>query len=416
MTLPRVAATARTRSASLPFAALGVVFGTWAARIPAVQLQAGLDDGALGLALLGSAVGLVASAVTAGAVIRRIGAHRATLIGTAALGAVIVTPGLATGLPSLAAALLLMGAASGLMDVAMNAWAANVETAEIAVEARLGRSGGEILGACHGLFSLGGMAGAGIGAAAAALGVLPAVHFAAIGLGVAGVVVAQGVRHLDAHVPSPAGDSGPLVSLPSGPIAGLAALAFCALVVEGAVADWSAVFLADVLDAGPARAALGFAAFSATMAVARFASDPLTAWLGGPGVGDRRLVRGGAAVGALGLAVAVAAGSTAVAVVGFGLLGLGMAGVVPALFRAAARAPGMGPGVGIAAVTGTGYVGFLAGPPLIGLLADEVGLRAALVIPVALVALVALGSTAAFRRAQRTDEAPVSESAPRPVA
>ena len=412
MTLPRVVATARTRSASLPFAALGIVFGTWAARIPAVQLQAGLDEGALGLALLGSAVGLVASALTAGAVVRRIGAHRATLVGTAALGAVLVLPGLGVGLPSLAAALLLMGAASGLMDVAMNAWAADIEIAEVAAEAQRGRSGGEILGACHGLFSLGGMAGAGIGAGAAALGVSPAVHFAAVGVGAAGLVVAQGTRHVGARVPVATEDGGPLVSLPTGPIAGLAGLAFCALVVEGAVADWSAVFLADVLGAGPARAALGFAAFSAAMAGARFASDPLTVRLGGPGVGDRRLVRGGAALGALGLAVAVAASGTAVSVVGFGILGLGIAGVVPALFRAAARAPGMGPGAGIAAVTGTGYVGFLAGPPVIGLLADAVGLRAALAVPVGLVALVALGSASAFRRAQASP----TGSAPRPVA
>ena len=399
--LPRVLSTARRRSAGLPFAATGLVFGTWASRIPEIQARTGLSDGALGAALLGSAVGLIVAALTAGAVIGRWGAHRATLAGAAALGVALVGPGLAVDVWSLAGALLVVGASMGLTDVAMNTWAADIEAS----------GGDEILGACHGLFSLGGMAGAGVGAAAAAAGVIPAVHFAAVGLAGAAAVVAQGLPLLGAapreatrEAPrelTPRGaEAEPLIALPRGPVAGLAALAFCGLIVEGAIADWSGVFMAGALGAAPARAALGFAGFSAAMAAARFGSDRLTARLGGPSVGDRRLVRAGAALGALGLALAAAAPVAAVAVAGFTLAGLGLAGVVPALFRAASRAPGLAPGVGIAAVTGTGYLGFLVGPPAIGFAAEAAGMRWALGLPALLAALVAVGAVAAFRLAQ----------------
>lgn len=157
------------------------------------------------------------------------------------------------------------------------------------------------------------------------------------------------------------------------------------------MADWSAVFLREALGAPESTAALGLGAFSACMAAARFGADAATAR-----VGDRRLVTVGAALGAGGLALCVAAPGVAVAVVGFGVVGLGFAAVVPSLFRAAARAPG----VGIAAVTSSGYFGFLAGPPLLGFVAEATGLRAAFGVLVGLALVVALGASAAFRRAR----------------
>ena len=394
--LPRFLATPRLRSAALPFAGNGVLYGTWAARIPEIQARAGLGEGALGLALLGLAAGLVVSASAAGPLVARLGAHRVTLGALAAFAAVVVGPGLATGFASLAAALVLVGLTSGLLDVAMNAWAAEVEAAERAT----------ILGACHGMFSLGGMVGAGLGALAAAGGAPLAVHFGASGALFAGGALAQGWRIRRPAVVAARGD-GPAVALPVGPVAGLAALAFAGLIVEGAMADWSAVFLREGLGARPGVAALGFAAFSACMAAARFGADAATRRFG-----DRRVVRAGALAAAAGLAACVAAPGVAVAVVGFAVVGLGLASVIPALFRAASQAPGLAPGVGIAAVTMTGYLGFLVGPPAIGLVAEAAGLRAAFAGLVGLALAVALGAGAAFRAARP----PAGPPAPPPAA
>ena len=158
------------------------------------------------------------------------------------------------------------------------------------------------------------------------------------------------------------------------------------------MADWGAVYLREVLAASPAVAALGFAAFSACMAGARFGADALTERLG-----DARLVRLGAALAAVGLAVCVIAPTVWVAVAGFGLVGLGFAAVVPALFRAASKAP-LPPGVGIAAVASAGYLGFLAGPPVIGFIAEAAGLRVSFGVLAVLAVIVALGAGAAFRR------------------
>ena len=380
----RFLATPRLRSAALPFAANGVLYGTWAARIPEIQARSGLSEGTLGVALVGAAVGLVLSASAAGPLVARLGAHRVTLGALALFGVVVVGPGLAVGLWSLVAALALVGLASGLLDVAMNAWAADVEAADRVT----------IFGACHGMFSLGMMAGAGIAALAARLGVPLAVHFGAAAAVFIGTALVQGARVAEPVASAPEAGA-PVVALPVGPVAGLAVLAFCGLIVEGAIADWSAVFLREVLAAPEAVAALGVAAFSGCMAAARFGSDALTDRLG-----DRRLVSAGAAVAAVGLALVVGAPAVAVAVGGFAFVGLGMAAVVPALFRAASKAPGLRPGVGIAAVTSTGYLGFLAGPPVLGFVAEATGLRVSFALLLALAAVVALGAASAFRRAR----------------
>ena len=372
------------RSAAVPFAANGVLYGTWAARIPKIQARCGLSEGELGLALLGAAVGLVVAASMAGQLVARHGALAVTRAALAAFAVAVVGPGLAVGLWSLAGVLVGLGLTSGLLDVSMNAWATDVE-------ADVERP---ILGACHGMFSLGGMVGAGLGALAAAGAVPLAAHLAASGAVFAGGAWLQS-RHVQGAAPVVEADSGPTVALPVGPVAGLAVLAFCGLIVEGAVADWGAVFLREALGASPATAALGFGVFSACMAGARFGADALTSR-----VGARRLLTAGTALGAAGLAVCAVAPSVAVALAGFAAVGLGLAASVPVLFRAASRAPGLGPGVGIAAVTSAGYLGFLFGPPALGFVAETEGMRATFGVLVLLAAVISVGAGPALRRAR----------------
>lgn len=383
--LPAVFQTPRLRSAAAPFAANGVLYGTWAARLPEVQTRTGLSEGDLGLALLGAAAGLVVSASATGPLVERFGAHQVTRIALALFAVLVVAPGLATGFASLTVALVLVGLSSGLLDVSMNAWAAEVEAT----------SGRIILGACHGLFSFGMMIGAGLGALAEHNDVSLALHFGASGVVFAGAAILQSLGIPNSHEARDLDSASPLFAFPSGPVAGLAVLALFGLIVEGAMADWSAIFLRDVLAASEAMAALSVAVFAGCMAVARFGADALTAR-----IGDTRLVRAGALLGLVGLVTCIVAPVATVAVAGFGLVGLGFAAVIPALFRAASKAPGQASGSGIAAVASLGYLGLLGGPPVIGFLADIFGLRVSFGVLVGLAGLVALGAGTAFRRAR----------------
>ena len=184
-----------------------------------------------------------------------------------------------------------------------------------------------------------------------------------------------------ALLPSPPvqGDLKPKFVFPSRALLGLGMLTFAALLIEGAMADWSAVFLRRErgLDAG--GAALGYAAFSLTMAAARFAGDAIA-----HRVGPLKLVRVSALLAFIGLVLALFVPQSGVSIAGFGLVGFGMANLIPLLFSAAARARPGEPGAGIAAVATTGYLGFIAGPPLIGVIADWTGVTAALGLLVAL--------------------------------
>ena len=165
----------------------------------------------------------------------------------------------------------------------------------------------------------------------------------------------------------------------------LGILALLGLLAEGAMADWGAVYLHDTLGSSPSVAALGFAAFSLAMAAGRFSGDVMVGRLG-----PRRVLRGSSAVAAVGLGAALLVGQPAVGVVGCALVGLGIANVIPVLFSAAARVPGVPPGQALAAVATTGYLGFLAGPPLIGVVAEAAGLVAGLGLVSGACAFVAL--------------------------
>jgi predicted MFS family arabinose efflux permease len=190
--------------------------------------------------------------------------------------------------------------------------------------------------------------------------------------GILGVVVLVAVGYLLPSEPS-AGGGEPAFARPNRTLAWLGIMAFCVLVGEGAMADWSAVYLSGTLETGPGMAAAGFAAFSLMMAVGRLTGDRLNVLLG-----PVLLVRIGGVLAALGLGVALFAGAPAPALVGFAAVGAGFSIVFPIVLSTAAKAPGMAPGAAIAAMATTGYFGFLLGPPLIGFVAELVTLRGAL--------------------------------------
>ena len=348
----------------------GAVFGSWAPHIPLVQERLGLGPAILGTALLAAAVGALLAMLSAGALIARFGSAPVTRISGLLFCASLPLVALAPSLLALVAALACLGAANGLMDVAMNAHG-------VAIETRLQQP---IMSSLHGMFSLGGLLGAGAGALL--LGWLPpAIHvLAAMAVLLATAFIAM--RHL---LPGrvDVGDAGPHFVLPTRAALGLGALAFLVLMSEGAVLDWSAAWLRGDLGAPPSVAATAFAAFSAAMAVGRFGGD----WLRGR-VGDTILIRVSASTAAAGLALALLIATPLAAVVGFACAGLGLSNTVPVLFGAAGRLPGQQPGAAIAATASVGYVGFLVGPPLIGIVAQVTSLGAALWLIVAACGLV----------------------------
>jgi predicted MFS family arabinose efflux permease len=360
----------------------GTVFGSWAPHIPLVQERLGLSPGVLGAALLAIAVGALVAMLSSGAVIARFGSAPVTAASTLAMCLALRLPVLAPDLVLLVAALLFLGAANGLMDVAMNAHG-------VAVETRLMRP---IMSSLHGMFSLGGL----IGAAGGAL-LLDRVPPAAHALGTAAVLLAVALVTLRGLLPGrvDVGDAGPHFVLPSRAALGLGALCFLVMMSEGAALDWSAAYLRHELGTGTGLAATGFAAFSAMMAAGRFSGD----WLRGH-IGAVALVRGSACLAAVGLGAALLLGSPLAAVAGFACAGLGLSNLVPVFFGTAGRLPGEEPGRAIAATATVGYLGFLAGPPLIGFAAEASSLGVALGIVVLACALVAL-SAAAVRVADR---------------
>jgi MFS family permease len=351
----------------------GAALASWVPHIPAIKSRHMMSDGQLGLVLLSMAAGAVVALPVAGWLVGRLGSRVMTAAAGLALSLALPLPVASPSVALLSLSLALLGACNGLLDVSMNAQAAEVEQ-------RVGRP---IMSSFHALFSLGGVAGALLAGGAMAVGIGDVAHVrvsALVALSAA-VVALPGLAR-----PRAAGDhAGPAVARPSGTLLILGILALLGLMAEGAMADWSAVYLHDTLGSSPSVAAVGFAAFSLAMAAGRFTGDVLVGRLG-----PRRVLRGSSAVAAVGLGAALLVGQPAVGVVGCALVGLGIANIIPVLFSAAARVPGVPPGQALAAVATTGYLGFLAGPPLIGVVAEAAGLAVGLGLVSGACAFVAL--------------------------
>jgi MFS family permease len=378
---PRVAIT-------FVFALNGVVYGSWASRIPAIQNRLDLSAGALGIALAGVAAGALVAMPLSGSWSTRAGSRRVTRAFLVSVCAMVAVVALAPSLGVLVVATFAYGAANGGLDVAMNTQGTSIEK----------RAGRLILSSLHAGFSAGGLLGALIGAGAAAADLDVRVHLALIGA----VALAIGLPVTRSLLPADAdaAPGGPSFARPSRALWGLGILAFCCLLAEGAAADWSAVYVEDALDAPAGQAALAFAAFSATMTLGRLAGDRLAATFG-----SVRLLRICGLVAGIGVGGALLLAVPGAAIVGFGLLGAGLSVVVPIVFRSAAAVPGAAAGPSLAAVSTLGYLGFLAGPPLVGGLAELTSLPAAL----SLVVLCAC-ATAALAGTTRGSEGEVATS------
>jgi predicted MFS family arabinose efflux permease len=371
---------------ALVFFLNGFVYASWVPRLAEIRAALELSEGQLGIALLMLAIGaLVAMPATGGLIVLH-GSRILTATTVALLGLAVPPIAFAGGFAWLCLAFAVYGAATGALDVSMNAQG-------IAVERAYRRP---IMSSLHGMFSIGAMSGAGATGLVASLGVGIVAQLVAIGALtlVAGPLLARLMLPAQAD----AGGRGEGFVLPDRRLLALGAIAFCGLLGEGAMGDWSAVYLDQSLGADIGLAAMAFAVFSLTMALGRFSGDRIVARLGGGAV-----VSGGGALAALGLGATLLIGRPEVAIVGFGLIGAGLSCIFPVALSAATRTPGMPAGTAIAGVCTIGYLGFLIGPPAIGGLADLVGLPAALGgVVLLLVLIVLLGNRASERRESAT--------------
>jgi MFS family permease len=348
-------------SVSLIFFANGFVVASWLPHIPAVKERLALGDFLLGTAFFSMAVGSVLVLPFAGWSAGRFGSNATTRAAALTLCVLLPAALWAPNLATLVLALLAFGAANGMLDVSMNAQA-------VLVEDRYRRP---ILSSLHGLYSTGGLAGASLAALAASIGISASAQ--ALGLAIVLGPLLVAISRFLLRQEARRADPSPVLARPSRALMGLGALAFLALMAEGAVGDWAAVFLREYGSTGMDGAAIGFAGFSLAMAAGRFGGDWVRGRWGAP-----ILLRAGGLIAVVGMAIALTAPGLVLSVLGFTLFGLGLANMIPILFGAAGRARGMAPGLGIAAVATTGYAGLLAGPPLIGITAEFAGLRFAL--------------------------------------
>jgi predicted MFS family arabinose efflux permease len=354
-------------------------FGTaaWAPLVPYAKNRAGLDDGLLGLLLLCLGTGSIVAMPIAGAIASRFGCRLVIIVASAIAYASLPVLATAASPLSLAVTLLIFGAGIGTIDVAINIQAVLVEKA----------SGRTMMSGFHGFFSVGGIAGAGGAAALLWFGASPLAVTLCVGFAALGLLLGFG-RYLLPY--GSQGDVSPVFALPRGEVLLIGSLCFIVFLAEGAMLDWSAVFLTDARGADASLAGFGYAVFAVAMTLGRLNGDRIVQALGG-----RAILLFGSLCAAAGLFLAAVAPSLAAVLIGFGMVGLGASNIVPVLYSAIGRQKSMPQDLAIAAITTIGYSGVLSGPAIIGVLAQLASLPFAFLCVAAMLLIVALCSRSA---------------------
>ncbi|WP_424809576.1 MFS transporter [Rhodococcus sp. 27YEA15] len=361
----------------------------WVVHIPSIEHRVGISHSTLGSLLLFLAVGAIAGMQLSGPLADRYGSRRMVVLAGSGLAAATLGPGFAVTTWQLGAALAVFGFANGALDVSMNSQAVEAEQLY----------GRPIMSAFHGMFSVGGVLGSLIGFGTLAASLPPYVTLAcssAVGF----VAVAAFSRPLLPHraIDPPVGGESSSHGRFSSRVLALGALAFMLMLAEGVANDWSALQVKEQLGASNAVAALSFGAFSATMTVGRFTADRISAR-----VGPVAVVRVGALISAVGMLTVVTSGLLPLTLAGWALFGAGLSGCIPQIFTTAGNLGSGSAGTNMSRVVGMGYVGFLAGPAVIGWITTVVSLTTAMLVPLMCV-LVAAGFAGVVRRGGPTTD------------
>ena len=333
-------------------------FSSWASRIPAIQIKLGLSNAALGGVLLGLPTGLLISLPIAGWLVAKYGS-RFVVIGSSLLYAcTLPLLGIAQNTGELLSCLFVFGMGGNMLNISMN-------TQAVGTENLYQRT---IMASYHGLWSLAGFTGAAIGTLFVSLDILPWIHFALIGFTAIVILITASPFLLKEDLNR--NEQQPVFAKPDRTIISLGLIAFCSMICEGAMFDWSGVYFQKVVQPRNGLVTAGYTAFMCTMATGRFLGDWVTMK-----VGKQKTLLGSGILTAAGLLIAVIYPYFQTAVFGFLLVGLGVSSVVPLIYSSAGKSRLLSPGVAIAAVSTIGYLGFLFGPPFIGFIAQLSTLR-----------------------------------------
>jgi len=378
----------------LVFFICGIGHGTWAPRLAELKEQVGASDGELGLALLMIGFGALIAMPLTGFLVGRLGSRRVSIAMALAQGLVFPLQAFAWNWIVLGGAMMLYGLAISSLDVAMNVQATEIER----------RHGRPIMSSFHGVYSVGDMVGALLTGVAASFLLGLSSHFLLAALvmllvGVGGCWVMIRDQKVEAG-------TGPSFALPRGILIAIGLIAFAGLVAEGSVGDWSAIYLVEYQNADTKTAAIALTVFALAMAIMRFAGDRLVHRFG-----PFFMLQASGLLAVIGLTIALMAPSSTIAILGYGISGLGVAVLFPVSLSIAPRFSGLSPGASVAAVATVGYGGFLVGPPVIGLVADQIGLPLALCIVLALAAMIMPLAWVASRQTMSDDARAGSNSA-----
>jgi len=351
----------------------GLCFSSWGSRIPSIQQKFQLNNRDLGFILLALPSGLIASLPLAGWLVARMGSRPIAIIAAACYACTLPVIGGVAEVWQLVACLFFFGMGGNLLNISIN-------TQAIGTETLYGRT---IMASYHGLWSLGGFSGSFLGGVFIGLSWLPWQHFLVImTLALLGVIISA-----PRLVPKDdfATSNQPIFVKPDRSLITLGIIAFCSMMCEGSMFDWSNVYFLKVVHPPKALLGLGLTAFMSTMASGRFLGDALTTrW------GMKTILQFSGLFTAAGLLIAVFLPNVPTATIGFMLVGAGVSSVVPLVYSAAGRSKILSPGVAIAAVSTFGYTGFLFGPVFIGFIAQLYNLRVSLAF-IALLALAIIG-------------------------
>ncbi|HYF29641.1 MAG TPA: MFS transporter [Chitinophagaceae bacterium] len=341
----------------------GLCFATWASRIPSIQQDLHLSEGTLGIILFALPAGSMIALPLSGWLVTRFGSKTVVINTLIVYALLLVGIGLARSTFQLIPVLVLFGMAGNTANIAMN-------TQAVGVEAKYRRN---IMASFHGLWSLAGFTAAGIGAYMIGNGIIPFHHFIIIGAFIM-LALAFIFQYL---LPNEERSTvrNKLFVMPDKSLVTLGILAFCCMMCEGAMFDWSGIYFKKVVGAEKAWIGAGYTAFMCTMAAGRFIADWVAVQLGF----TRTLQVSGILITA-GLGIALLFPYLAPAITGFFLVGLGVSSVVPLVYSKAGRSKTLSPGIALAAVSSIGFLGFLIGPPVIGIVAGILNLRVSFVI------------------------------------
>ncbi|MDB5023753.1 MAG: transporter [Mucilaginibacter sp.] len=339
----------------------GLCFASWASRIASIQQNLGLSFAALGGVLSALPVGLMCSLPFSGWIITKIGSRRLLIGALTVYGITLMTLGLAHNSFQLIGCLWFFGFSSNAVNISVN-------TQAVAAEKLYSKP---IMASFHGLWSLAGFTGAGIGTFMIGRGVDPFHHFVLISIiiVISIIIAARSLKN------DKTASSGPVFVLPDSSLIKLGIIAFCSMVCEGAMFDWSTIYFRDIVHPDKALIGAGYACFMGAMASGRFIAD----WFAHR-VGLKRILQISGTLTAIGLLIAVAFPYLLSAMAGFILVGIGVSSVVPMVYSAAGRSKTMTPGVALAAVSTIGFSGFLIAPSIIGFIAGLATLRASFVL------------------------------------